>query len=232
MFLFGSPCLYPSSGTNFRIPRFQPAQTITMRKTFVVFLFAASALASPQPQQTATVESSGSSVANSEGDAAASAAASELAEIPSSILTVMETAIPASWQQEILTDPSFRSSVVSAAAAGTYPAWFNELPNSVKSWASANFDGQVVGVTTTTQDVASETASTASMTATSGAPSVTNSAQTTSSGSSSVASSSSGSASASSASPAKSTGGAPAPSGGVTLGIAGAAGALVLALAL
>ncbi|KAJ5438521.1 uncharacterized protein N7458_009519 [Penicillium daleae] len=206
-----------------------------MRTSFAALLFVASALASPEPQQTAS-----GSLTDPDADASAAAYASSLvAAIPSSVLTVIETAIPASWQDEVITDPSFRSSVASAAAAGTYPAWYNELPNSVKAWASSNFDAQILGIATTTQDVASETASTA----TSGAPSVTNAAQNTSSGSSSAASSGSSSAASSgsgsgstsasaSASPAKSTGGAPAPTSGVALGIAGAAGALALALAL
>lgn len=200
-----------------------------MRNFLAVLLFAVSALASPQPQITGSGESSGS-VTNPDADASASSAASALvAAIPSSILTVMETAIPASWQEEILTDPSFRSSVASAASAGTYPAWYNELPSSVKAWASSNFDAQVLGVSTTSQGVASETGSNAVTTGATATQSVSNT-----SGSSSAVSSVSGSTSASSAaaSSAKSTGGAPAPTSGVAMGVAGAAGVLALALAL
>ncbi|KAJ5368635.1 uncharacterized protein N7496_008395 [Penicillium cataractarum] len=205
-----------------------------MRNFFTVLLFAVSALASPQPQITSSGESSGS-VTNPDADASAASAASALvAAIPSSILTVMETAIPASWQDEVLTDPAFRSSVASAAAAGTYPAWYNELPSSVKAWASSNFDAQILGVSTTSQGVASETGSYAVTTGAAATQSVSNASQITSSGSSSADSAVSGSTSASSAaaSSAKSTGGAPAPTSGIAMGVAGAAGVLALALAL
>ncbi|OOQ83125.1 hypothetical protein PEBR_36597 [Penicillium brasilianum] len=209
-----------------------------MRTFSAVLLFAVSALASPQPQITGSGESSGS-VTNPDADASAASAASALvAEIPNSVLTVIETAIPASWQDEIITDASFRSSVASAAAAGTYPAWYNELPSSVKAWASSNFDVQILGVSTSSDGVASETASHAVTTGTSATQSVSNGAQVTTSGSSAVSSvSSSASASVSgsvsaSASSAKSTGGAPSPTGGVAMGVAGAAGVLALALAL
>ncbi|KAJ5764795.1 hypothetical protein N7520_004354 [Penicillium odoratum] len=204
-----------------------------MRNFFTVLLVAASALASPEPQITGSGESIRSET-NPDADASASSAASALvAAIPSSILTVMETAIPASWQDslyhnkdEILTDPSFRSSVASAASAGTYPAWYNELPSSVKAWASSNFDAQVLGVSTTSQSVASETGSNAVSTS---ASAVSNASQITSSSASSAATSVSGSTSVSSA---KSTGGAPAPTSGAAMGVAGAAGVLALALAL
>lgn len=200
-----------------------------MRNFFAVFLFAASALGSPEPPITGSGESSGS-ITNPDADASASSAASALvAAIPTSILTVMETAIPASWQDEILTDPSFRSSVASAASAGTYPAWYNELPSSVKAWASSNFDVQILGVPSTSQGVASETGSAAVTTGKSATQSASNSSQSTSFGASSAATSISGSASASSA---KSTGGASSPTSGPAMGVAGAAGVLALAFAL
>jgi hypothetical protein len=190
-----------------------------MQKFIAALLFAVSALSSPAPDTTA-IGTSDSSANLDLGSISSYAAGLEVA-IPSSILTVMETAIPASWQDEVITDPAFRSSVASAAAAGTYPAWYNELPSSVKAWASSNFDAQVLGVPSTTNYVASQTGSTV---------------QTTSSGSSaaatSVSSTRSGSGSSSvsaSASPAKSTGGASLPTSGVAMGVAGAAGALALA---
>jgi hypothetical protein len=190
-----------------------------MQKFIAALLFAVSALSSPAPDTT-VIGTSDSSANLDLGSISSYAAGLEVA-IPSSILTVMETAIPASWQDEVITDPAFRSSVASAAAAGTYPAWYNELPSSVKAWASSNFDAQVLGVPSTTNYVASQTGSTV---------------QTTSSGSSaaatSVSSTRSGSGSSSvsaSASPAKSTGGASLPTSGVAMGVAGAAGALALA---
>jgi hypothetical protein len=198
-----------------------------MQKFIAALLFAVSALSSPAPDTTA-IGTSDSSANLDLGSISSYAAGLEVA-IPSSILTVMETAIPASWQDEVITDPAFRSSVASAAAAGTYPAWYNELPSSVKAWASSNFDAQVLGVPSTTNYVASQTGST-------GTQSVSNAVQMTSSGSSAAVTSvsstrsSSGSSSVSaSASPAKSTGGASLPTSGVAMGVAGAAGALALA---
>jgi hypothetical protein len=202
-----------------------------MHKFFAAILFAVSALASPAPDTSSAIGTSDSPANHDLGSISSYAAGLEVA-IPSSILTVMETAIPASWQDEVITDPAFRSSVASAAAAGTYPAWYNELPSSVKAWASSNFDAQVLGVPSTTKNVASETGST-------GTQSVSNAVQTTSSGSSaaatSVSSSRSGSGSSSvsaSASPAKSTGGASLPTSGAIMGVAGVAGVLSLAVML
>ena len=209
-----------------------------MHKFFAALLFAASALATPAPDTTATADSIGTEI-KSDALAASASAAALIAAIPSSVLTLLETAIPYSWQDEILTNPTFRSSVVSAAAAGTFPAWFNDLPNSVKAWATSNFDAQIIGVPATTQDTVSETGSSVTVTGQSFSQTASNAAQTTlpdsssATTSSSASGSSSGSSSASaSASSSKSTGGAPAPSGGVAMGVAGAAGVFVLALAL
>src|SRR4051812_41810896 len=181
-----------------------------MHRFFAALLFAASALATPAPDTTATADSIGTEI-NSDALAASASAAALIAAIPSSVLTVMETAIPYSWQDEILTDPTFRSSVVSAAAAGTFPAWFNDLPNSVKAWATSNFEAQIIGVPATTQDTASETGSSATVTGQSVSRTASNAAQTTSPDSSSATASTSGSGSSSSAasasaSSAKSTG--------------------------
>ncbi|KAL1855133.1 hypothetical protein Plec18167_002119 [Paecilomyces lecythidis] len=210
-----------------------------MHKILAVLFFAASALAVPAPDATATGESIGIET-NPDADASASSSAAALiAQVPSSILAVMETAIPTSWQNEVITNPAFRSSVASAAAAGTYPAWFNDLPNSVKAWATSNFDAQVVGIPTTTQDSASEPTSSVLVTSKPASQSVSNAAQTTSPSSSSATSSgtssgthSSSSSVAASVSSSKSTGAAPTPARGVAISVAGAAGVVALALVL
>ncbi|CAI7626456.1 unnamed protein product [Penicillium crustosum] len=171
----------------------------------------------------------------------------DLADVPSSIMTVLATAIPASWYNDIM-DPASRSSIVSEAEAGTYPAWYNALPSSVKAWATSNFADQIAGATATDSSAtqtetagssAVETGSTtASSQASSNAAEITSASTTTSSSSSdstsSSASSSDSSSSSTSASPSssQSTGGAPAPTGGIAMGVAGAAGVLALALAL
>lgn len=173
--------------------------------------------------------------------------------VPSSILTVLATAIPATWYNDLL-DPASRDSIVSEAMAGTYPAWYNSLPSSVKAWATSN--AELIGASATaTQTEATDgstfkTGSTAAASHTSFASETsaasqtpdantstptTSSASTTSSSSSSQSSSESSSESSSassSPSSSQSTGGAPAPTGGITMGVAGAAGVLALALAL
>jgi hypothetical protein len=172
--------------------------------------------------------------------------------VPSSILTVLATAIPATWYNDLF-DSASRDSIVSEAMAGTYPAWYNSLPSSVKAWATNEaFIG--ISATATQTETADgstfKTGSTAAASQTSFAsetsvasqtPAKTTSASTTPSSSSSQSTSesssesssdSSSSSASSSPSPSQSTGGAPAPTGGITMGVAGAAGVLALALAL
>ncbi|KGO71721.1 hypothetical protein PITC_027340 [Penicillium italicum] len=167
-----------------------------------------------------------------------------IGDVPSSIMNVLATAIPASWYDEII-DPASRSSIASQVAAGTYPAWYNALPSSVKAWATANLDDQIGGATATPDSSATrietadsgavETGSSAAAIQTSNAAETSSNAakttlaSTTSSGPNSDSSSSSTSSSPSSS---KSTGGAPAPTGSIAMSVAGAAGVLALALAL
>ncbi|KAJ5579754.1 uncharacterized protein N7459_005739 [Penicillium hispanicum] len=177
------------------------------------------------------------------------AVASEAAAIPSSILTVLETAIPATWYEAIM-DPTSRYSIINEIEAGTLPAWYNDLPNSVKAYATSlgedtwNYvspTGDVTNSASTRQELFSLTAtastavntgssvwlaSSSGLSASSGSSTPT--ASQTPATTSSVASSSQSSTPASSTS----TGGAPAATGGLMMSIAGAAGVLGLALAL
>ena len=194
-------------------------------KSLAALLLASAVLAAPSPDATATAES-GSTETNPGADESAAAAASALvADIPSSILSVIETAIPATWQADILTNPAFLSSVASAAAAGTYPAWYSALPNSVKAWATSNFEAQILGV--------SETATQQGAPATTGSAlqSAVQTTLTTTSGSPAAASSANA-ASGTSVAPSKSTGGAyaPVPTGKLAFGVAGAVGVAALFL--
>lgn len=174
------------------------------------------------------------------------------ADVPSSILTVLETAIPTPWLESIYSDPAFRSEEASDVMHGTYPAWYNSLPQSVKDWATSaemsaseypypyssfvwsevpyptplvgSSVGFSTGVVSSTPFPVTPTASTSTATAT----------ETTTKGGeggSSSASSGSGSGSGSGSS-STSTAGAPAATGGVAMSLAGAAGILGLALAL
>lgn len=200
-------------------------------KHLAALILAGTALAAPSPDATATAESGSIETDPGAEQSAAAAASSLVAKIPSAILKVMETAIPATWQDEILTNPAFLSSVASAAAAGTYPAWYSSLPNSVKAWATSNFDADILGVSATVSVTATQHGGT-SETA-SAVQSASNSAQTTESGSSAATPSSGSASTSASVSSAKSTGGvAPAPTGGIAMGVAGAAGVAALYLAL
>jgi hypothetical protein len=224
-------------------------------KTFTTLFLAATALAAPAADSTPT--ESEATLADYDyynyGD--------YLQDVPPSIIAVLVTAIPDSWYSEIL-DPASRDSVVSAAAAGTYPAWYNALPSSVKAWATADIAGGLVGASATAESSATQTenagssatetgfsgfvkasGSSGSQTAasrTSTSSSETPSAEASSSQVSSTAvettSASSTTLASSSESPSpsssESTGGAPAPTGAVAMSVAGAAGILALALAL
>ncbi|KAJ5997280.1 hypothetical protein N7499_006417 [Penicillium canescens] len=208
-------------------------------KVLIPLFLAATALAAPAPDATGT--SSSYETSDDYDDSYYG-----LADVPSSILTVLATAIPSSFYDDIL-NPASRSAIISAAAAGTYPAWYNELPSSVKAWATSNFYDTVTEASATAASISETAVSSASQTA-AGSASVTGSSAVAASNtasqtasSSSSASTTSGSASSSdassssasaSASPSQSTGGAPAPTGGVAMGVAGAAGVLALALAL
>lgn len=174
---------------------------------------------------------------------------SEIAAIPSSILSVMETAIPATWYEDIM-DPASRSSLISEIEAGTMPAWYNDLPSGVLAYATSlgayveNLVSPTADATDAFDDneaVFGTTAFTPMYTGIS-ASSVGSSSlliRTTSRASSTNASTASGTtssttSSAESSAPASSTstGGAPIATGNMMVSIAGAAGILGLALAL
>lgn len=162
-------------------------------------------------------------------------------DVPSSILTVLETAIPTSWIESIYNDPAFRSAEASDIMHGSYPAWYSSLPESVKDWgtsaamaeASAYSSymwsevphptpliGSSVGFSTSGVSSTPLSSTTAASTSTATAVETT-----TKGGASSSSTSGSGSSSTS-------TAGAPAATGGLAMSLAGAAGILGLALAL
>lgn len=216
-------------------------------KLLAALLFGATALALPQATGT-----SSSFAADDE--------TALLDSIPTSILTVMETAIPSSWLSEFM-DPSSHDSIISEIAAGTMPAWYNSLPSSVKAWATSvggNFADALLGgsavatatgMATADANAATGTASVVIATATgsfgsagsagssAAVSSLVSSASSATTSKAASASSASSSAHASSAASsahasATSTGGAPVATGGVALSMAGVAGILGLALAL
>ncbi|RHZ56292.1 uncharacterized protein CDV56_108032 [Aspergillus thermomutatus] len=188
-------------------------------KSLATVLFAAMAVASPAPAPQATDSSFDMS--------------DLLGSVPSSILAVVATAIPASFISA-MANPTSVSSIVSEIEAGTYPAWYSSLPDSVKAWATSAALAELGAdaTATATGDSESSTGSSgAAATATqtsSGSSSSTgtaSSAQTTSSSSSSASESSSAAASTTSSHNAGAT-------GAVAVSFAGAAGLLAVALAL
>ena len=236
--LFYSGTVYPVHCPATRLNN-QPALfKFTMQfKLLAALLFGATALALPQATGTS------SPVTDDE--------TALLYSIPTSILAVMETAIPSSWLSEFM-DPSSRDSIISEIAAGTMPAWYNSLPSSVKAWATTaggNFADALLGgspVATATgmatadanaptgpASVAIATATGSSGSAGSAGSSAAVSSLVSSASSVTTSKAASASSAASSAhASATSTGGAPVATGGVALSVAGVAGILGLALAL
>lgn len=126
------------------------------------------------------------------------------------------------------------AAVMSAAADGIYPAWYNDLPASIKAIVTSlgGFDEVMVGKTgsmtvamsTSSSGIYSDIAVATTAASSSGAVATETEAFATSR----MASSSKSVPPAS----ASSTGGAPMATGGINLGVTGAAGLLGLALAL
>ncbi|OJJ49344.1 hypothetical protein ASPZODRAFT_91905 [Penicilliopsis zonata CBS 506.65] len=97
----------------------------------LLLLSAASALAAPELQKRDTTDASG-------------AAATEAADIsipvpPSSILDVLETAIPASVIAE-LDNSSGIAALASEVADGSVPGWYQSLPADVKSYLTSMYE--------------------------------------------------------------------------------------------
>jgi hypothetical protein len=208
-----------------------------MRSTALVALFFASALAMPQVAS----EASSSSSSTSESSDSDSSDFSDIVpsySLPSDYMSILETAVPSSWEYEMENTAS-AAAVISAAAAGTYPAWYNDLPASIKAVVTSlgGFDANIVGETGSVTAVATPNSSapateTAAATTTSDTT-VSPVTETQASGTSSAASGTKSAASTSADSTsAHSTGGAPVATGSVAMSVAGAAGLVGLALAL
>lgn len=57
---------------------------------------------------------------------------------PPSIESVLITAVPASYLSQ-MANPSARSSLINEIQHGNYPAWYENLPASVKNWISSHY---------------------------------------------------------------------------------------------
>ncbi|KAJ6095542.1 hypothetical protein N7486_006288 [Penicillium sp. IBT 16267x] len=202
-------------------------------KAFVALLFLTPALASP-------IASDDDDMAQMEALAESLTIPAETttaSSVPNSILTVLETAIPASWYEDIM-DPTSRSSIVSEIEAGTLPAWYIALPSSVKAWASAqgDFAENFVGATTavSADKTAAEDATPATTSAINTAAATATQTETASSSKVTSGATSTSQTSTASVSPstATSTGGAPVATAGIVMSFASVAGLLGFAIAL
>ncbi|KAJ5897233.1 hypothetical protein N7504_007521 [Penicillium tannophilum] len=209
-------------------------------KALAALFLLAPALAMPQASSVASSDSSGFESSGSESSGSSGSSGSSdttdtvsVPSLPTDFVSVLETAVPTAWEYEMMNSASM-AAVVSAAAEGIYPTWYDDLPASIKAIVTSlgGFDEVMVGETGS-MTVAMSTSSsgpssepTVATTAASSSGSVVT--QTQASATSSMASSSKSSAPAS----ASSTGGAAMATGAVTMGITGAAGLLGLALVL
>ncbi|KAJ5450422.1 uncharacterized protein N7458_006871 [Penicillium daleae] len=190
----------------------------------------APALALPQETATATMVSSNSGSSDAQSVDEANVALAE-ASLPSDYISVLETAVPSSWEFE-MENPASEAAVLSAAANGIFPSWYNDLPASIKAVVTelGGFDADIVGATSAVTATAGPTSGAAAdTTAATTASGSTGAAatQTPASGSSDAASSSKAASTS-----ARSTGGAPIATGSIAVSVAGAAGLLGLVFAL
>jgi cobalamin biosynthesis Mg chelatase CobN len=158
--------------------------------------------------------------------------------VPTWVVEAINSAEPTAWASSFEYDLAFESSVLVAENAGTMPAWYSNLPESVQVFEATKAAAISSYARTATQDwftysdssaTGTATATTAtSTTATSTTATSTTATSTTATSTTATSTSSSSDANASSVS----TGGAPTASSDIFLGIAGAAGILGLAIAL
>ncbi|KAF7178941.1 hypothetical protein CNMCM7691_007765 [Aspergillus felis] len=171
-------------------------------KALATLLFAALAVANPAPAPQA-------------GDDM-----NLLASVPSSVLSVLMTAIPPSVIQAFA-NPTEASSIINQIEQGQIPAWYSSLPADVKAWASSAAMADIADATATPtasgSSAATATGATATATVTSSTSGTTSSTKTTASSSAGASSTSSHNAAA---------------TGAVAVSFAGAAGVLAVALAL
>ncbi|KAJ5998481.1 hypothetical protein N7451_006291 [Penicillium sp. IBT 35674x] len=177
-----------------------------MQYQFFALLFPATALAVPALPSTYS-ESKAESTYAAEIEAI-------LPTYPSWYESVMETAIPTTWEMKYMSDYTFAASVEEAELSGTMPAWWSSLPSDVKY------------LYTSEEAVFYSKASTITFPLPATVTSTSGSSATSESGFTATATASDNTGSSTS------TGGAPAATGGFLMSISGAAGILGLALVL
>ncbi|KAL9604509.1 MAG: hypothetical protein Q9219_000474 [cf. Caloplaca sp. 3 TL-2023] len=159
----------------------------------------------------------------------------------SSVLSVLETAAPASFLSNVVHDPAYAASFESAFAKGSSPSWFLALPTDVKDYLHtySNYGGVATAVGELSSVAtgfgsgsgsATGTGSGSSATSTGSGPSES-SDPSTSSGSAEAASGSGSNAQPTGSSTTAATGGAARPAAGL-LGLAAVIGVVGLTIAL
>lgn len=206
-------------------------------KTLSVLALSAAAMAAPQENEWDNMMKQASDNISPEQASAAVAAVTNpaslaaAAQIPTSAAEYLVSAMPSGYAQSLAENPKELNSVANDVITGKYPDWFSEMPSSVQSQIAASNtafnSGSTIALIPTGSS--SGSASGSSVTA-SGSSSASPSDSASASDSSSPSDSASASESAS-ASSSPTDNGAAVPTA-MTMGVAGAAGILGLALAL
>ncbi|KAJ5735549.1 uncharacterized protein N7483_000674 [Penicillium malachiteum] len=207
--------------------------------TLATLFFATAVLAAPKPQDS----DSSISYATSSDDTDSDGYDYGL-DVPTSIESVLATAIPSTWLMEYETNDAFFTSVVDAMEKGNYPDWVNALPSGAHAYVTSElqdelseFTSEMAAATGYSGYESSNTGTVITPTATDSATVVSGTASgtgstSTATGSSKSSSSGASSSASSGAASSTSSGGAPAATGTIAMGLAGAAGILGIALAL
>jgi hypothetical protein len=142
---------------------------------------------------------------------------------PSWVSSVLATAIPTTWEEEMATNAAFFNSEVDAEASGILPDWYSTLPSDVRYILTSN------AAVRASAEATFKYPTFVYLTATAASSSVTSFSSSTTDGTAG-----SGSTATASKTPTTSTsiGGAPVATGGFVMGIVGAAGILGLTLGL
>jgi len=146
---------------------------------------------------------------------------------PTWVESVLATAIPTTWKEKMMDDPSFLDSVNNAQLSGIMPAWYSSLPSDVKYVMTSDqavYDSEVATIPVPSFGSVTSTATSGS--------SITSSSLSSSTMSTTTSGSTAATSKTSETSTSTSTGGAPVATGGLVMSIVGAAGIFGLALAL
>ncbi|KAJ5259285.1 hypothetical protein N7478_012266 [Penicillium angulare] len=196
-----------------------------MQYQILTLLFSATALAGPVAQVTTITytEPNAALVYDSEID-------DITVSYPSWYESIMETAIPTTWENEFLDDATFAESVDEAELLGTMPAWWSSLPSDAK-YVYTSEDAVLASEMSTVPWPSTITGTTVVVYTFTPYPELVSDIEAASS--SKAKSTANGTSAASGAAQTStSTAGAAGPTGAIAMSIAGVVGVLGLAIAL